>query len=209
MLRTSDGRLLVGEEFGNEITDITAGGDFTGVSAFATGVDTPYGLAESPEGGLFVSEILQGQVTEFTGGGDFSAAAPFVFGLDYPDEIVFEDDGRFLAVQEFLGNVLDISQGGDVSLVPVSNISAGGMFVQLGRLETVNVSSGDEVTVYLDLGDDDQGPLSFESKSEVVRIVDAKPNEGPGFGLMWTSSDPSVAATLVRILAHLRDHEER
>ena len=105
----------MGEEFADEVTDITFGGDYAGLSAFATGIETPYGLAQDALGTIYVSEIVAGEITDITLGGDYSDAIPFAFGLDVIDEIAIDLDGRIFAVQEFLGSIIDVSAGGDFS----------------------------------------------------------------------------------------------
>ena len=50
LFETADGRILVGEELSGEVTEITGGGNFTGDAPFASGLDTPYGIAESASG---------------------------------------------------------------------------------------------------------------------------------------------------------------
>lgn len=99
---------------------------------------------------------------------------------------------------------LELSHGGEVSLLPVKDISAGGLFIELVPTEMIRVHAHDEVSVFLDLGADASGaPLTLSANAEVVRVDLGGPGRSAGFGLMWKSSDPELFTQLGRILAHL------
>ena len=95
-------------------------------------------------------------------------------------------------------------QGGEVAILMATNISAGGLFIELTPGELPSVHPGSEVTVHLDLGSDKYGrPLSLSSEAEVVRVDLGGPQRNPGFALMWTSGDSAVASQLAVILEYL------
>ncbi|HUH04594.1 MAG TPA: PilZ domain-containing protein [Kofleriaceae bacterium] len=105
---------------------------------------------------------------------------------------------------ELLAQV-ELRGSGDVWVLGVRDISAGGMFVELGANEHAAVRSGDRLQICVDLGENDAGaPLRLETAVEVVRITLPGPGRAGGFGVMWTSVDPAAADALGRILAHLR-----
>jgi hypothetical protein len=87
---------------------------------------------------------------------------------------------------------------GEVVLLPVANISAGGVLLRVDRgMLLRGVRVGDQVGIYLDLG----GDLSFEVEAEVVRVdLLGGPGRTPGIALMWTSEDPAFAEKLVLAL---------
>ena len=99
----------------------------------------------------------------------------------------------------------EISLGkGAASELQATNISAGGIFVQLVQGAYPNVQPGSRVTVHLDLGSDDYGrPLDLTAEAEVVRVDLGGPGRAPGFALMWTSEDSAVASQLAVILEYL------
>lgn len=87
---------------------------------------------------------------------------------------------------------------GEVVILPVANISAGGVLLRIepGMLLR-GLRVGDPVGVYVDLG----GEVSFDVDAEVVRVdLLGGPGREPGIALMWTSTDPAFATTLARVL---------
>ena len=89
---------------------------------------------------------------------------------------------------------------GEVALLPVANISAGGVLLRLeeGVLPAVRV--GDAVGVFLDVGDD----MTFEVDAEVVRLdVADDPDRPVAVALMWSSADPAFAARLAQALERI------
>lgn len=100
---------------------------------------------------------------------------------------------------------LELIRGGEVSVLAVRDISAGGLYVELGRLEQAAVQVGDDLHVFIDAGTNDAGePLQLETNVEVVRVALAGVDRPAGFGVRWASVDPAAADALARILAHLR-----
>jgi hypothetical protein len=87
---------------------------------------------------------------------------------------------------------------GEVALLPVANISAGGVLLRVepGTMPR-GLRVGGPVGVYLDLG----GDLSLDGEAEVVRLdLLGGPGRSPGIALMWTSSDPAFAEKLALVL---------
>jgi c-di-GMP-binding flagellar brake protein YcgR len=98
---------------------------------------------------------------------------------------------------------VEVRRGDDVSILPVVNISAGGVLLQLSADEPVSAQPGAVVTVFLDV---DLGgePLTIELDAEVVRLAPGDASHAPTMALMWTSDDPAVAQQLMAILSRLR-----
>jgi hypothetical protein len=87
--------------------------------------------------------------------------------------------------------------GGEVVLLPVINISAGGVFLRIddGMLRGMRV--GDPVGVFLDCG----GEVTLDVDAEVVRMdLMGGPDRPAGIALMWASSDPSFSENLTAAL---------
>jgi hypothetical protein len=100
---------------------------------------------------------------------------------------------------------IELRDSGEVSVCWTSNISAGGLYIERGEGELAGVRAGDQITVYLDLGNDHEGQsLELQAPAEVVRVDDAKPGRRAGVALMWVSEDPGVAQQLARVLQHVR-----
>jgi len=94
--------------------------------------------------------------------------------------------------------------GSSPSELQATNISAGGIFVQLVQGEYPGVHPGNRVTVHFDLGSDNYGrPLDLTAEAEVVRVDLGGPGRPAGFALMWTSEDSAVASQLAVILEYL------
>jgi hypothetical protein len=81
LLRTSSGKLLVTENDSGEVTDISAGGDFSSVAPFASGLNGPQDLAETPSGKLFVAEVLGREISNITAGGVIGPSNILTSGL--------------------------------------------------------------------------------------------------------------------------------
>ena len=97
-----------------------------------------------------------------------------------------------------------ISQGGDYAALHASNISAGGLRIELAPGEYPGVEIGTAVRVHLDLGSDKYGrPLDLDAEAEVVRVDLGGPGRRASFALMWTSASADVARQLSVILEYL------
>lgn len=79
--RVADGRLLVTEYTGGEVTDITAGGDFTGAAPFASNLALPGDITQTPDGRIFATQTFSGIVSNITAGGVITAGDTFASGL--------------------------------------------------------------------------------------------------------------------------------
>lgn len=92
---------------------------------------------------------------------------------------------------------------GEVVLMPVVNISAGGVFLRIdaGMLRGMRV--GDPVGVFLDCGDD----VTLDVEAEVVRVdlLGGGPDRPAGVALMWASADPAFSENLTRALRRVAD----
>ena len=112
-------------------------------------------------------------------------------------------DRRAHTRHEILAQV-SMRHGGEVAMLVATNISAGGLFVELAAGAIPGVHPGTEVAIHLDLGSDKYGrPLSLSCEAEVVRIDLGGPDRKPGFAVMWTSRDAMVASQLAVILEYV------
>jgi len=99
---------------------------------------------------------------------------------------------------------ISMHRGGAASELQATNISAGGIFVELVEGAYPGVHPGNKVSVHFDLGSDDYGrPLDLTADAEVVRVDLGGPGRPAGFALMWTSHDSAVASQLAVILEYL------
>ena len=94
---------------------------------------------------------------------------------------------------------IEVRRGvGEVLLLPVVNISAGGVFLRIdgGSLQG-GLRVGDPVGVFLDCGHD----VTLDVDAEVVRVdLLGSANRPAGIALMWASADPAFAEKLTRAL---------
>lgn len=98
-----------------------------------------------------------------------------------------------------------LRRSGKTSVLPVANISAGGVFLQMHLGQLPGVVLGESVNVYIDFGQDHYGdPLELEVEAEIVRVDIGGLDRSPGLALMWTSSDPAVAQQLALVLDFVR-----
>ncbi len=96
---------------------------------------------------------------------------------------------------------LQLRSGGEVALLTIDNISAGGLRIALGTGEYPGVRVGDDVSVFLDLGDDEVGkPLTLDAQAEIVRVDLGGPERPAAIALMWTSQEATFTSQLSHIL---------
>jgi hypothetical protein len=96
---------------------------------------------------------------------------------------------------------VELRLGGGVALVPIRDISAGGVFVKLESDGPLGgLALGDRVAVFVAL--DPDGP-SISLAAEVVRLEPATADRPAGCALMWTTADPEAVRSLAELLAGL------
>ncbi|MBI5772468.1 MAG: choice-of-anchor D domain-containing protein [Verrucomicrobia bacterium] len=117
LLRTTDGRLLVGEQTTGQVTDITAGGDFTGAPAFASGLGGVGSLVQAANGKIYAAEHSSGEVSEITAGGVIGTNAVLAGGLpgSLTDLAHHPVSGRLLVVTYFGSAVYEITGPGAIA----------------------------------------------------------------------------------------------
>jgi hypothetical protein len=86
---------------------------------------------------------------------------------------------------ELLAQV-ELRRKGEVSLLPVANISAGGMAVRLEGGELADIAIGEPVSVFLEVSDLPE-PIAVTLDASVVRV-----NGVSSVALKWTSTDGFV-----------------
>ena len=93
--------------------------------------------------------------------------------------------------------------GGEVVLLPVVNISAGGVFLRIDTgMLLRGLRVGDRVGLFLDCGAD----VTLDVEAEVVRVdLLGGPERSAGIALMWASSDPEFAENLTRALRRFQE----
>jgi len=121
LIRTRAGELLVAEYDSGEVTDVTAGGDMSGVMPLTEGLTGPRNLAQLPDGRVLVVDQDAGAIqdTLYPAGGTVGTA--WATGLDTPLGLaVGMDQHLWVTTQEYVngndvGFVYDVTGGGDVS----------------------------------------------------------------------------------------------
>ena len=89
---------------------------------------------------------------------------------------------------------VEIKRSNEVWLVPVVNISAGGVLVEFDD-EVPELRAGDAAQVFLDLG----AMMSVNVDAEVVRMQGGAGKKARA-AFMWTAADPNVTRKLASIL---------
>lgn len=115
-----------------------------------------------------------------------------------------EDDRRAHERHEYTAQV-SLRRHDDVTVLPVRNISAGGIYLALGIAQIPGVALGDAVSVHFDAGVDEHGEaMSIDMDAEVVRVDMRRLDREAGIALMWTSIDPLMVQRLAQVLAYLQ-----
>ena len=146
LLATRGGRLLAVSFDDGAVYDISAGGDQSAATPFASGFDSPRNLLELATGQILLADqsSLGRAVYDITAGGDFSSATPFAWGFppDGPYDLVQNGAGRIFASTD--AGVFDITGGG--SFASATPHASGRNFVGLavdgaGRLLALELES--------------------------------------------------------------------
>lgn len=105
---------------------------------------------------------------------------------------------------ELLAQV-ELEVDGDVLVLPVINISAGGVLLRAEQGEASALQVDDLVTVTLDVSDIPE-PITVTMDASVVRIVtsDTAPST---IAVMWTSNDAMAVLQLAEMLQYLRTRQ--
>jgi len=105
---------------------------------------------------------------------------------------------------ELLAQV-ELRRHGEVYLLPVVNISAGGMLVRIDDGSLTDIAVDERVNVYLEVADFAE-PLTMTMEAVVVRVgmVDDAP---VGVALMWTSVNGSALVQLAKLLDYVRTRD--
>jgi hypothetical protein len=97
---------------------------------------------------------------------------------------------------------VQIRAGGDVLLMPVGNISAGGVLLKVEKGNEVALNVGDKVSIYLDLEPEKRGArLAVDVAAEVVRVNSSSGKPDHGIAFMWATQDANLMEKLSQILA--------
>lgn len=96
---------------------------------------------------------------------------------------------------ELLAQV-ELRRAGEVSLLPVANISAGGMLVKLEGDALADIAVGEQVSVFLDISDAPE-PIAVTLDAAVVRV-----NGVASVALKWTTTESATLAQLAKLLEH-------
>ncbi len=99
---------------------------------------------------------------------------------------------------------VQLKAGGEVALVPISNISAGGVLLRLEQGSLPQAAPGDAVSVFIHVDDEASDDLCVDLEAEVIRVGLGGPGESPTIALMWTSQDPATVGSLASVLEALR-----
>jgi len=115
LLRTSSGQLLVAESGPGRIIDITAGGNFSSQTAFASNMSAVDDLAQTSDGRLFAA-TLNGTIYNMTGGGAMNAGNVFASTSFGVDNLIAAPGGGLLAANPNSEAVFAISGTGGASV---------------------------------------------------------------------------------------------
>jgi hypothetical protein len=94
---------------------------------------------------------------------------------------------------ELLAQV-ELRRNAEVSVLPVANISAGGMLIKLEGGELADIAVGEQVNVFLDVTDLPE-PISLTIDATVVRLHGVA-----SVALRWTSTNNPALARLLEVL---------
>ena len=101
---------------------------------------------------------------------------------------------------ELLAHV-ELRRADEVSLLPVVNISAGGVLVRIDNGELADLAVDEQVNVFLDVSDLPE-PIAVTMEASVVRV---SPNVS--VALMWSSTSSDALAQLAKLLDYIRTRE--
>lgn len=91
---------------------------------------------------------------------------------------------------------VEVRRGGDVMVLPVVNISAGGLLMR--NEEQVALAMGEDLTVFVSASN-----ISFTMEAAVVRC------DAQGIAVMWTTSEAEPVLKLAQLLELLQLVRER
>jgi hypothetical protein len=100
---------------------------------------------------------------------------------------------------------VELRRAGEVVVLPVGNISEGGLFLVLDKLDggrRAPFRIGEVVSVFLAV-DDAGEEVAMAIDAEVMRVDLGGANRPAGVGLKWKQPDVESEASLVRILARV------
>ncbi len=100
---------------------------------------------------------------------------------------------------------VELEVDGDVLVMPIINISAGGLLLRAEHGEAVELQVDDRVRIHLDVSDIPE-PIALTMDASVVRIV-TNDTGATSVGVMWTTSDAMVVLKLAELLQYLRTRE--
>jgi hypothetical protein len=96
---------------------------------------------------------------------------------------------------------VEIRGGESTLVVPVRNLSVGGLYVDLESHDPAGFGPGQRATVFLDASEGGNDPeLVVSREAEILRID----HRGAGMALRWTLAEVEVIERLARILEVLR-----
>jgi hypothetical protein len=101
---------------------------------------------------------------------------------------------------ELLAQV-ELRMRGEVVVLPIVNISAGGILLRIDR-DLAGVGVDEQVSVFLDITDIAE-PIMLTMDATVVRVIAGETSTS--IALMWTSTSGEAVGKLAKLLDHLRD----
>ena len=113
----SDGHILATEWDAGEVTDITAGGDFTSATPLVQGLQRARHLLQRNDGTILVTDEYANEVLTLNYPATGVASTPFASSLLLVKSLAETADGKLYATTQW--NVFDITQGGGFANKPV------------------------------------------------------------------------------------------
>lgn len=119
-----------------------------GQSVFATGLNTPNGLAFDSAGDLFVANEGSGTIDEFINNGGVLSSTPVLYasGLDDPFDLAFGPGGLLFASEYGNGDIAEISSSGTVSTYATGLAGPEGLAFGTGLVLYVANHNGGSIT---------------------------------------------------------------
>ena len=129
------GNLYTADALGNQIDVFTPG---AAESTFATGLNSPNGLAFNSAGDLFVADHGSGNIYEYIAG----VRSTFATGLTDLGELAFDPAGNLYATEKSLNTVVEFAPNGTPSTFATGlNIPVGLAFNSAGDLFVANAAN--------------------------------------------------------------------
>ena len=106
---------------------------------------------------------------------------------------------------------VELQANSEILVLEAHNISMGGMYLAAGADDLIDVSRGDRVELYLDLGVGANGRrLELRANARVVRVEDgSNAHNRRGIAVLWTGVSPSMGKKLGYVIEQVSRRSDR